>query len=91
MTTASLQGPELERRLTAWLQTQLPAVRELAIDGLGSVEFGHSAEMLVFSATWQDEGQAHRQDLVGELGGRATAAQLGPNRGLTALSRRRRP
>lgn len=64
MSDASLPGPELERRLTAWLQTQLPSARELAIEGLASVEFGHSAEMLTFSAAWEEDGHAHRQDLV---------------------------
>lgn len=64
MSGESVSGLELQERLTSWLRSQLPGADGVRIEGLGSVEFGHSAEMLVFSAAWQEGGQDERRDLV---------------------------
>jgi aminoglycoside phosphotransferase (APT) family kinase protein len=47
-------------RLTGWLRTQLPGADKIGIEGLDRVNFGHSAEMMVFTITTPDS----RQDVV---------------------------
>ncbi len=41
--------PDLTTRLTAWLRTQIPDADALHVEGLDRVDFGHSAEMLIFT------------------------------------------
>jgi aminoglycoside phosphotransferase (APT) family kinase protein len=50
--------PDLTGRLESWLRTQLS--RDVAVEGLDRVDFGHSAEMLTFTIVSAD----HRADVV---------------------------
>ncbi len=54
-------------RLAAWLAQQLPGVSELRIEGVGRVEFGHSAEMLELTIVWRRGEDEHRRDVVVRL------------------------
>lgn len=56
-----------EDRLTAWLATQLPDADEIRVDGLDRVDFGHSAEMLVFTISSRVEASTRTQDVVVKL------------------------
>ena len=51
-------APDIVDRLTAWVAAQVSA--EVRIDGLESVEFGHSAEMLAFTIV----AASNRRDVV---------------------------
>jgi aminoglycoside phosphotransferase (APT) family kinase protein len=50
--------------LTVWLRSQLPEATDLKVEGLNQVEFGHSAETLLFTVVWQQHGARHRRDVV---------------------------
>lgn len=50
--------------LQRWLQTQLPDADQLRIDGLDRVDFGHSAEMMVFTIVTTQAGREIRRDVV---------------------------
>jgi aminoglycoside phosphotransferase (APT) family kinase protein len=41
--------PDLADRLTSWLRTQMPDADDVEVEGLDRVDFGHSAEMLIFT------------------------------------------
>ncbi|BBX03264.1 acyl-CoA dehydrogenase [Mycolicibacterium moriokaense] len=53
-------GDDVRDRLTGWLRTQLQDVDDLRLEGLDRVEFGHSAEMMVFTMV----ANAERRDVV---------------------------
>jgi aminoglycoside phosphotransferase (APT) family kinase protein len=55
---------DVEAALTAWLREQLPEGADVQIEGLNQVEFGHSAETLLFTAVWSQDGTPHRRDVV---------------------------
>ena len=59
-----LHGPEVERRLASWLSTQLPEVDSIAIEGLDSIEFGHSAEMLICTVISTTGDHVERREIV---------------------------
>lgn len=50
--------------LEHWLRAQLPDAPELRIDGLDRVDFGHSAEMMVFTIVTTQAGRDSRRDVV---------------------------
>ena len=50
--------------LTAWLRAKLPDADKVRIEGLDRVEFGHSAEMMVFTIVKQVGGEEDRQEVV---------------------------
>ena len=39
----------MEQQLTGWLGNQLPDADEVRVEGIDRVDFGHSAEMMVFT------------------------------------------
>lgn len=51
-------------RLTAWLHQRLPDADDVRIDGLDRVEFGHSAEMMVFTVALSRDGDDQQRDVV---------------------------
>ena len=57
----------MNRSLEAWLAAQLPEVREVRIEGLGKVDFGHSAEMLELTIVGRTADGEHRQPVVVRL------------------------
>jgi aminoglycoside phosphotransferase (APT) family kinase protein len=59
--------PDVHLRLAAWLAEQLPQMSDLRIEGLGRVEFGHSAEMLELTIVGRLAGDEHRQPVVVRL------------------------
>lgn len=54
---------ELQARVTGWLSEQISDATDVRVDGLESVEFGHSAETLLLTVRWTAHG-AHREDVV---------------------------
>jgi aminoglycoside phosphotransferase (APT) family kinase protein len=54
---------DLQVRLTRWLAGQIPDAVEIRVDGLESVDFGHSAETLLLTVRWTADGD-HREDVV---------------------------
>jgi aminoglycoside phosphotransferase (APT) family kinase protein len=55
-------------RLEEWIATQLPDARSVRVEGLDRVEFGHSAETLLFSVLWADvDGASRRDDVVARI------------------------
>lgn len=54
----------MEAQLGGWLKQQIPDADEAWIEGLGRVDFGHSAEMLILTAGWRSAGAEHRQEVV---------------------------
>jgi aminoglycoside phosphotransferase (APT) family kinase protein len=61
------QVPDLGERLTAWVRVQLPDAQDVRIEGLERVEFGHSAEMMVFTIVSLTAGKEDSQDVVVRL------------------------
>jgi aminoglycoside phosphotransferase (APT) family kinase protein len=59
-----VRSEEMQARLTAWFATQLPSARDVHVAGLDRVDFGHSAETLLLTLGWQDDGADHREDVV---------------------------
>jgi aminoglycoside phosphotransferase (APT) family kinase protein len=57
-------GDEIAERLSGWLRTQLPDAEDVRIEGLDRVEFGHSAEMMVFTIVTQRGGVEERHDVI---------------------------
>jgi aminoglycoside phosphotransferase (APT) family kinase protein len=55
---------ELERRVTAWLRTQVPDADDIRIEGLDRVDFGHSAEMMMLSVVTRRGDRDTHQDAV---------------------------
>jgi aminoglycoside phosphotransferase (APT) family kinase protein len=60
----ALSDGELASRLTTWFGEQLPDADDVTIDGLGHVDFGHSAEMLVLTVAWRTGERSERHDVV---------------------------
>ena len=60
-------NPDIGERLAAWLGPQLPEADEIRVDGLDRVDFGHSAEMLVLTVSWETEDSTSTQDVVVKL------------------------
>jgi aminoglycoside phosphotransferase (APT) family kinase protein len=58
---------DLGERLTDWVRAQLPESGDVRIEGLERVEFGHSAEMMVFTIASQTAGREESQDVVVRL------------------------
>jgi aminoglycoside phosphotransferase (APT) family kinase protein len=58
------QGDQVARRLVEWLQTQLPNVDAVRIEGLERVDFGHSAEMMVLTVVTARGEHEERRDVV---------------------------
>ena len=54
----------LDRRLTAWLRTQVPGADDVRIEGLDRVSFGHSAEMMMLTVVTRHGDRDNRQDAV---------------------------
>jgi len=50
-------------QLRAWLPTQLPNAKDVRIEGLDRIEFGHSAEMMALTIVAAED----RQDVVVRL------------------------
>jgi aminoglycoside phosphotransferase (APT) family kinase protein len=50
--------------LTTWIRSRLPDADDVWIEGLDRVEFGHSAEMMVFTVVEVIGGKQHRQGVV---------------------------
>jgi aminoglycoside phosphotransferase (APT) family kinase protein len=50
--------------LAAWLRTQLPDADDVVVDGLGQLDMGHSAEMLLLTVGWRTHEISHEQDVV---------------------------
>ncbi len=55
---------EIGPRLTEWLRTKLPDADEVRVEGLDRVNFGHSAEMMVFTVVARHGDTDERQDVV---------------------------
>jgi aminoglycoside phosphotransferase (APT) family kinase protein len=55
---------DVEHRLASWIATQLHDARDVRVEGLGRIEIGHSAETLILTVCWTDDGGDHRQDVV---------------------------
>jgi len=56
---------EWRARLTAWFTTQLSGEAEqVQIQGLDRVALGHSAETMLLTLTWREQGRAQARDLV---------------------------
>lgn len=51
-------------RLTAWFTEQLPAASAVRLDGVDTVDFGHSAETLLLAVVWIADDGDHRQEVV---------------------------
>lgn len=54
-------------RLAAWFRTQLPDAQDVRIEGLETVELGHSAETLLLTVVSHVDGGDRRQDVVVRL------------------------
>jgi aminoglycoside phosphotransferase (APT) family kinase protein len=54
----------IAERLTAWLRTRLPDADDVHVEGLGRVNFGHSAEMMMLNVVTRHGDQDTRQDVV---------------------------
>ena len=54
-------------RLEAWLAQQLPEIRDLRIEGVGTVDFGHSAEMLELTIVGRTAHGEYREPVVVRL------------------------
>ncbi|CAN5587780.1 hypothetical protein BH10ACT9_BH10ACT9_21110 [soil metagenome] len=50
--------------LEQWLHGQLPAADQVRVEGLDTVDFGHSAEMMVFTIVATTAGEEFRRDVV---------------------------
>ena len=62
-----MSADDARRSLTVWLAEQLPDVSDLRVEGLGRVEFGHSAEMLELTIVGRTADGEHRQGVVVRL------------------------
>jgi aminoglycoside phosphotransferase (APT) family kinase protein len=51
-------------RLIGWLRTRLPDADDVHVEGLGRVDFGHSAEMMMLSVVTRHGDQHTCQDVV---------------------------
>ncbi|BDE16455.1 MULTISPECIES: phosphotransferase family protein [Mycobacterium] len=47
-------GTDVTERLTGWLRTRLPDARQVRVEGLDRVDFGHSAEMMLLTIAADD-------------------------------------
>ena len=54
-------------RLTTWFADQIPDATEVRIEGIGRVELGHSAEMLVLTVVTYAPGEERSLDVVVRL------------------------
>jgi aminoglycoside phosphotransferase (APT) family kinase protein len=59
--------PDVRPRLAEWLAEKLPEISDLRIEGLGRVEFGHSAEMLELTIVGRVGADEHRRQVVVRL------------------------
>ncbi len=59
-----MKTDDIQRRLTSWLAGQLPDAQHVRIEGLDRLEFGHSAETLLFTICWRAHAAERRQDVV---------------------------
>ncbi len=59
-----MTGDDFEGRLSGWLGTQLPDAKDVRMEGLDRVEFGHSAEMMVLTIVSGTGGTEERRDVV---------------------------
>ena len=59
-----MSDDDVEARLAAWIATQLPDADDVRVDGLASVDFGHSAETLLATVRWRDGGVDRHEDVV---------------------------
>ncbi len=55
---------DVQGQLGAWLRTQIPNIDDAWVEGLGRVDFGHSAEMLILTAAWRAADVERRQEVV---------------------------
>src|SRR5271166_4418508 len=54
----------LDRRLTAWLRTQVPGADDVRIEGLDRGSFGQAAEMMMPTVATRHGDRDNRQDAV---------------------------
>jgi aminoglycoside phosphotransferase (APT) family kinase protein len=64
---SEVTSEDATKQLAAWFEAQLPGSRDLSIEGMSRVEFGHSAEMLILTILWRADGEEHGQDVVVRL------------------------
>ena len=55
------------RRLTDWFRLQLPDAEAMSVQGLESIEFGYSAEMLSMTIAYREQGADQSIDVVVRL------------------------
>ena len=55
---------DLIEGLRNWFATQLPGARDVAIEGVDRVTFGHSAETLLLTLAWRTSDVEQRRDMV---------------------------
>jgi aminoglycoside phosphotransferase (APT) family kinase protein len=55
---------DIRPRLTEWLRKQLSDAEQVRVEGLDRVEFGHSAEMMVFTVVTASGGSESTQEVV---------------------------
>lgn len=58
---------DIEARLTTWLATQIDDATNITVTGLGRVDVGHSAEMLLLTIGWREGDVHHEHDVVVRL------------------------
>jgi hypothetical protein len=61
-----VSGP-VNNRLEAWLAAQLPEIGEVRIEGLSTVDFGHSAQMLESTIVGRTARGEYREPVVVRL------------------------
>ncbi len=59
-----MKTDDIQRRLASWFAGKLPDAHDVRIEGLDRLEFGHSAETLLFTICWHAHGADRRQDVV---------------------------
>ncbi len=55
---------DVSERLAAWFAAQLPDAEQVRVEGLESVDFGHSAETLLLGLAWRHGGTEERREVV---------------------------
>jgi aminoglycoside phosphotransferase (APT) family kinase protein len=61
-----MDAAELQERLTRWLGTEIAGASAVSVEGLESIDFGHSAETLLLTVRWTAAGE-HRENVVVRL------------------------
>ena len=59
-----MTASDTETRLASWLEAQLPGARNVRVDGLGTIDTGHSAETLLASVHWRSDGVDEHREVV---------------------------